>query len=294
MKIELKYNTLYIEMDHVCMLEDIFQHFHISRKQRYLLFKKQAIRIQKTIIHENQSIAAHQVVCINITTYDTDDINPSYVPIDIVFEDSLFLIVNKPKHILVHSDGINIHDTLCNRVKGYYIETKQELCVRPIHRLDMDTTGLVLFCKISFFQPLLDHMLEQKLIHREYDAFVKGFCKVHKKMITYPIARDRHDAKKMRISKQGKPSKTIVTTIQASKHYSHIHCILESGRTHQIRIHLSAINHPILSDPLYGTLDSCIQRLALHAGNLSFYHPIQQETFHIQCPLPDDMQLLSL
>lgn len=289
MKFELKYNTLSIETDQECTIDTILDHFQVSRKQRYLLYQKQAIQIQKTIIHKNQNVSAHQVVSIHIGTSKIDDIIPSFVPIDVVFEDEVFLIVNKPMNLLVHSDGIHTDDTLSNRVKGYYVETNQTLCVRPIHRLDMDTTGLVVFCKIPFFQPMLDHMLEQKLIHREYDAFVKGCCKVNKKSITYPIARDRHDAKKMRISKQGKPSQTTVTTVHAGKNYSHVHCVLGSGRTHQIRVHLSAIHYPILSDPLYGTMDSYIQRLALHAGDLTFYHPLQQATLHIHCPLPADM-----
>lgn len=291
MKIELKNQRLHIKIANNSTIDRILQYFHVSRKQRTLLYQNGAIHVHKQKQRQNIELFTGDHVIID-TILSFDRIVPWHEQLQIQYEDDLFLIVNKPCHILVHSDGTNTEHTLCNQVQAYFDTTNQACPVRPIHRLDMETTGLVLFCKLPFFQPMLDHMLEEKQIYREYDAIISGSTKFKNKDITYPIARDRHDAKKMRVSSQGKSAKTIVTTTMNKTQISVVHCQLQTGRTHQIRVHLAALGHPIVSDPLYGSIQKIMPRLALHASILSFYHPILQKQIQVTCPLPKDMQIV--
>ena len=144
----------------------------------------------------------------------------------------------------------------------------------------------------SFASPLLDAMLKNKQIYREYEAFARGYIAQKHCTITRGIARDRHDARKMRISEHGKSARTDVFVKQNFMDFTWIRCRLYTGRTHQIRVHLAAIQHPLLSDPLYGIRDSRCPRLALHACRVSIPHPLSNDMLRVECPLPQDLRQL--
>ena len=288
MKLTLKYKKLYINIDTDCTTDMILEQLYQSKKNRYLLYQEGKISISKETIKQNTAVKKGDIVCIQLPEVE-DDIEPDFTPIDICYEDDIFLAVNKPSTLLVHSDGTNTAHTLSNRVKAYYMQQGYQIPVRPLHRLDIETSGQVLFCKIPFFQPMLDTMLKDKKIHREYIALLQGHLPRNHMTINKPIGRDRHNAKKMRISNTGTPACTDVKPIKKNKNFSMVHCILHTGRTHQIRVHLSSIQHPLLSDPLYGTKDTRIQRLALRAFRLKFYHPILQKELCVECTMPADI-----
>lgn len=288
---KLQNHILTIPVTSQTTMDHLLDTFHIARKQRYFLYQNHMIQVNETLLHQSKPLKPNDIV--KITFAQEKDSIPAWdIPLSIIYEDDIFLIVNKPCGMLVHSDGNNQDHTLCNAVKAYYDKTNQYHLVRPIHRLDVETSGLVLFCKEPFFQPLLDAQLSQKEIHRDYQAIVQGVMEKQSWMIQAGIARDRHNAKKMRIDKAGKDAKTKITLCEQYQDYALVKCQLFTGRTHQIRVHLSYIHHPILSDSLYGKKDKRIHRCALHAYQLSFPHPLTKEIITCTCDLPADMKSL--
>lgn len=288
---KLQNHILTISITHETTMDEILQTFHIARKQRYFLYQEHLIQVNQNILSQSIKLHPNDIVEIKMKQ-ECDHILAWHTPVNIVYEDDIFLVVNKPSGMLVHSDGNNTDHTLCNAVKAYYDETGQCHLVRPIHRLDVETSGLVLFCKEPFFQPLLDTQLSEKRIHREYQAIVQGVMEKKEWKIQIGIARDRHHSNKMRVDKNGKEAKTSVSLLQQHADFALVRCQLYTGRTHQIRVHLASIHHPILSDPLYGKADKRIKRCALHADQLSFPHPLTSEIITCTCDLPNDMKSL--
>lgn len=281
---------LHIEIDALFdhqRLLDFFMFYKVSKKMRYLLMKDHQILVNQNLPTLQTILHMGDIVSLLMVSADRA-IRSDDTPLSIAYEDECILIVNKEPGLLIHSDG-NDKLTLCNRVQGYYDQTKQRIPVRPIHRLDKDTSGLVIFCKIPFFQAYLDDLLTQKKIHREYKAVVTGKLEQNKVItVRQPIGRDRHDAKKQRISKNGKDACTIVTCEKYIQNDSLVHCTLKTGRTHQIRVHMAYLKHPILSDPLYGKPSKKINRLALHAYKITCIHPITQKEIIVEIDLPND------
>lgn len=210
----------------------------------------------------------------------------------IIYEDELFLLLRKPADILVQSDG---QGGLClnDLVESYFARYHLYGRVVPLHNLDYPTQGLILYVKSPIFQPLLDKQLADRLIKREYLAFVFGLYPQGKKeTIEKKIGGDRHDAKKRRITPNGQAAKTVITGLYAHPAYSVIRCELKTGRTHQIRLHLASIDYPLLNDPLYGHPSALCQGLGLVADKITFYHPLKEEVLTFTAPLSKDLQKL--
>lgn len=288
---KLQNNIVTIPIKEDCTLEDLLISFHLSRKQRYLLCAKRKICVNSRTI--TQSVSLKQGDMVSIQLEPNKDTIPSWNhPIQILYEDDVILVVNKPSGMLVHSDGSNTNHTLCNAVKAYYDQSKQDVLVRPIHRLDVETSGTILFSKQPFFQAWLDDCLANKQIHREYYALCDGILEKDFWDIQKGMARDRHNAKKMRIDDRGKNARTQIRVIQRCHDHTLVSCQLFTGRTHQIRVHLASIHHPILSDTLYGKKDPRIARCALHAYQLTFVHPVTKQSITCTCDMPKDMKNL--
>lgn len=292
MKLYSNDEWLWITIETHTTLDNVLTQFQQSKKNRYVLYTNNCIFVNEVITKQSIPLHPNDLLSIYIKSKEQDEFTPMHAPLSILYEDDLFLIVDKPVSMLVHPDGKNTTSTLANLVKAYYLDTQQDCPVRPIHRLDFETTGLVIFCKLPFFQPLLDDMLAHKKIRRQYYAIVDGIVKEPYQSIDASIARDRHDAKKMRVSSDGKHARTSVHVKKVYPHYTWVECHLETGRTHQIRIHLAHVHHPLLADSLYGTPSPYINRLALHAFEVKLFHPLLQEELCINCELPDDMKKL--
>lgn len=214
---------------------------------------------------------------------------PSYIDIDILFEDDHLLVVNKPSGIDTHPNEPGQTNTLANAV-AFYLQSKGEFRkVIHIHRLDKDTTGAVLFAKHAFVGAILDRMLEERKIQRTYLALANGLIKKKRGTINEPIGRDRHHPTKRRVSPTGQKAITHyqVLKIFPKTNCSLIQCSLETGRTHQIRVHLSSIGFPLVGDSLYGEKKD-ISRQALHAAKLAFIHPITLEKVECHAPFLDN------
>lgn len=223
------------------------------------------------------------------------DFNPQCSELDVVYEDDLLLIVNKPSHLLVHPDSKEGLDTLANYVAYYYQMQGIQTTVRPLHRLDFDTSGLVLFSKCPKLQPYFDALLQSKQIRRYYLAIVNGYYSPNQRFsVEAPIGRDRHVSGKHRVSETGKWAKTNVRCIASSrsKNMSLVECELESGRTHQIRVHLSYHRHPIVGDTLYNPQASKY-RMALHAYKLCIDSRLYEQNWEVEIPLAKDLEKLS-
>ena len=247
----------------------------IPRKVRHFLRIKKNIKINQKQVHWNEMVKSGDICQL---TFDEEDYpskeillgNPDLV--QEVYQDQHLIIVNKPEGMKTHGNQPN-EIALLNHVSAYV----GQICY-VVHRLDMETSGLVLFAKNPFILPILNRLLEKKEIAREYWALVEGQIGSEELIFRDKIGRDRHDRRKRVVdSKKGKHAETQVSRLkQFLNKTSLIRCKLKTGRTHQIRVHLSHHNFPILGDPLYNS-KSKTSRLMLHAFRLSFTHPLTLE-----------------
>ncbi|MFS9093669.1 RluA family pseudouridine synthase [Streptococcus sp. Marseille-Q3533] len=252
----------------------------IPRKIRHFLRTKKNILINQKEVHWQQIIKSGDKCQLTFDEedYPTKEIslgNPDLV--QEVYQDQHLIVVNKPEGMKTHGNQPN-EIALLNHVSAYVGQT----CY-VVHRLDMETSGLVLFAKNPFILPILNRLLEKKEISREYWALVEGAFISKELVFRDKIGRDRHDRRKRLVDpKNGQFAETIVTRLKKFEDGSSlIRCRLKTGRTHQIRVHLSHHNHPILGDPLYHP-KSKTPRLMLHAYKLSFTHPLTMEKLKLR------------
>lgn len=210
----------------------------------------------------------------------------------IAYEDDFCLVADKPAGMPVHPNEAGQTGTLAARVAAHYESTGQACRVRHIHRLDADTSGLVLFAKNEWAHVLLDEQMRRKTIHRFYLALVQGHIARSNGKIDAPIGRDRHHATRRRVSPSGDPAITRYKVIEQTSAAALVELTLETGRTHQIRVHLSHLGHPLLGDALYGGSGKLFNRQALHGYKLIFAHPITTEPIEAESALPDEMATL--
>ena len=227
---------------------------------------------------------------------------------DIIYQDSYILAVNKPAGIIIHSDGtsrageradMRATETLTDHVR-VYLESKgcvqQVQDAQALHRLDKDTTGIVLFSLDKETQPLFDELIRSRNVHKTYLAVVKGEFPEGEQDITLPIGRDRHDARRMRVSKTGKAALTHVRRLEVQRRGQSTRSLmlakLGTGRKHQIRVHFSAMGFPMVGDDLYGRTSSTRTAaftqvpLMMHAYELSFMHPVTGESLVLKTGWP--------
>ncbi|KKO51846.1 RluA family pseudouridine synthase [Paenibacillus sp. DMB20] len=216
-------------------------------------------------------------------------IEPIWAELDVLYEDDFCLVVNKPAGMAVHPDDRGNETTLNHAVAAYYEASGTEAAVRHIHRLDKDTTGPVLYAKNEYAQLKLDEAMRKKEIVRIYAALVQGRVSPDLKVIDLPIGRDRHHAQRRRVSLTGQHAVTRILDAEVYREASLLYLSLETGRTHQIRVHLSHMGHAILGDSLYGGYSVSFDRQALHGARLCFAHPFTGEEVEIEAPWPDDL-----
>lgn len=220
------------------------------------------------------------------------DIVAEDIPLSILYEDADVLVVDKPKGMVVHPAAGHYSGTLVNAVMYH---CKGELSgingvLRPgiVHRIDRDTTGSIIICKNDMAHNEIARQLKEHSINRRYRAIVTGVLKDEEGTIEGAIGRDKKDRKKMAITADGKPAVTHYRVLQRFKHYTYVECVLETGRTHQIRVHMASIGHPLLGDEVYGRRSDkykC-EGQCLHAMTLGFHHPRTGEYIEVNAPLP--------
>jgi 23S rRNA pseudouridine1911/1915/1917 synthase len=228
----------------------------------------------------------------DIVTYDIlrpSNITAEDLPLDIRYEDDWLLVINKPAGQLVHPTTQEAHGTLANAVLFHYEQQGEAHAYHPVHRLDRETSGLVLIAK----QPQIQYKLSPKGVktfHREYLALIPGELTPSAGTVDAPIARALPSIILRKASPDGQSARTHYETLRTNHQISLVHLTLETGRTHQIRVHMAYLGHPLLGDDLYGGTREQIARQALHACRLSFTHPMTSQAICIEAPLPADMQ----
>lgn len=248
----------------------------------------------KEILKNGKKLKIGDKILVNIPEEEDLDIVAEDIPLNIVYECEDFLIVNKRYDMVVHPAYGNNSGTLVNALM-YYTNNLSSVNgkIRPgiIHRLDKDTTGLLIVAKNNYAHSKLASMFIDKTIHKTYLCIVKGNFSTDKLegRIENLIGRDIKDRKKMAIvEKNGKIAISNYKVIEQVENYSLVEVLIETGRTHQIRVHMKSINHPILGDSIYGTADKMVSRQMLHAYKLNFINPIDNKEYNFKGKLYDD------
>ena len=221
------------------------------------------------------------------------------IPLEIVYEDDDLMVINKPRGMVVHPAPGHTSGTLVNAVLSHAGESLSSIngVLRPgiVHRIDKDTSGLILVCKNDFSHKALAKQLEEHSITRRYHAICSGRLKEEQGTVSAPIGRDEKNRKQQAINyKHGKDAITHYRLLENLQNASLLECRLETGRTHQIRVHMKSIGHPLLGDPLYGPKKNlyAIKGQALHAMVLGFVHPRSGEYMEFSADYPEDFQKL--
>ncbi len=266
----------------------------LSRSYIQKLVKSQDVMVNGGAVKANYKVTAGDSVCLDIPQAVEPEITPEPMELDILYEDEDVILVNKPKGMVVHPAAGHYSQTLVN---GLMDHCKGNLSgingvVRPgiVHRIDMDTTGVLIVCKNDKAHNFVAAQLKEHLITRRYRAIVHGVIKEDSGTVDAPIGRHPVDRKKMSVNhKNGRPAVTHYQVLQRFRQFTYIECCLETGRTHQIRVHMASIHHPLLGDKVYGP-QKCpflLQGQTLHAGVLGFVHPRTGEYMEFSAPLPE-------
>lgn len=256
------------------------------------LIKNSSILVNNQYVSPSYKVKENDIISIEYIEKESNtDLLPYEYQLDIVYEDDYLLVINKPKGLVVHPGDGHHNDTLVNAL----IYAKKELStvnglerIGIVHRIDKDTSGLLLICKDNFTHKEIAKQLEDHSMHREYIALVDGVIRTDSGKIIGKIGRDKNNRLKMAIDNQnGKEAITHFEVIERFSKYTLIKCRLETGRTHQIRVHMSSIGYPIVGDKLYGGSTNLYNNgQLLHAYKLTFFHPILKKEISLEVNLP--------
>ena len=221
---------------------------------------------------------------------DNSNIVASNIPLNIIYEDDYLLVLNKPANIAIHPSILHFDNSLSNGVKFYFDKLGLKKKIRIVNRLDRNTSGIVVFAKNEYIQECLIKQMKTKELKKEYLAIAKGILESKSGTLNFPIARKEGSIIERTVSSDGDSAITHYDVVKEFNNLSLVHIVLETGRTHQIRVHFSHIGHPILGDTLYGSPSELINRQALHSYKLTFIHPVTKKVVSLEAPLPNDIK----
>lgn len=272
----------------------------ISRSYIQKLINDQCVTINDKVVKANYKVKENEAVSYFVPAPIDLDIEAENIPLDIVYEDEDLILINKPKGMVVHPAAGHYTGTLVNALlyhcKGGLSGINGIMRPGIVHRIDMNTTGIIIVCKNDKSHQCIAAQLKEHSITRRYNALVYNAFKDDSGRIDAPIGRHPIDRKKMSINyKNGKEAVTNYKVLEnLNGKYAHIECALETGRTHQIRVHMASINHPLLGDDVYGIQKEKfkLEGQSLHARVLGFIHPTTNQYMEFEAPLPEYFQTL--
>ena len=268
----------------------------LSRSFIQKMMKEQKVLVNNIPVKANYRLRTEDEICFTLPEAAEPDIEAENIPLDILYEDDDVLVVNKPKGMVVHPAAGHYSGTLVNAVMYHCRGSLSGIngVMRPgiVHRIDRDTTGSLIICKNDNAHLSIAAQLKDHTIVRRYRAIVHGVIREEELCINSPVGRHPTDRKKMAAGvRNGKEAVTHIKVLERFRAYTYIECRLETGRTHQIRVHMDSIGHPLLGDTVYGnrkySLPYVLQGQTLHAMTLGFIHPVSGEYVETTAPLPD-------
>lgn len=266
----------------------------VSSRLKIKLIKNKKIFLNGTFVNTRSIAHSGDILIIDFSfPEDNSNIVPKQMNLDIIYEDEFFLAINKPAGIAVHPSILHFDDSLANGVRYYFDKIGLQKKIRAINRIDLNTSGLILFAKNEYIQECLIKQMNLNTFEKKYLAIVSGSLDKKKGTILAPIARKENSIIERCVSIHGQTAITHYEVLKEFKTYSLVQCTLETGRTHQIRVHMAHIGNPLLGDTLYGSqVQDLINRQALHSYKMKFIHPVTKQEIILEAPLPNDIKNL--
>lgn len=293
MKKRMSNLTLIADEENIRIDRYLSLHSDLSRSFLQKLSEEGKILVNGKPVKSSYKTVLNDEIVVEVPEMQNLEALPENIPLDILYEDSDLIVINKPKGMVVHPASGNYSHTLVNALL-YHCKDLSGIngVLRPgiVHRIDKDTTGCIIVCKNDFAHVEIAKQLESKTCHREYRAIVMGNITHDSGMIDAPIGRDARDRQKMTVTDKGsRGARTHFEVLERFGNSTYVECSLETGRTHQIRVHMKYINHPVMGDEKYGKKCAYMdtEGQVLHAYKISFIHPRTKEEMTFTAPLPD-------
>ena len=273
------------------VLHVLKEQFFLSDRLITKLKKANKIYLNDLQTYTKKSLTVGDTVSVLIDfEEDNSNIVASNIPLNIIYEDDYLLVLNKPANIAIHPSILHFDNSLSNGVKFYFDKLGLKKKIRIVNRLDRNTSGIVIFAKNEYIQECLIKQMKTNEFKKEYLAIAKGILESKSGTLNFPIARKEGSIIERTVTSDGDSAITHYDVVKEFNNLSLVHIVLETGRTHQIRVHFSHIGHPILGDTLYGSPSELINRQALHSYKLTFIHPVTKKVLRLEAPLPNDIK----
>jgi 23S rRNA pseudouridine1911/1915/1917 synthase len=267
--------------------------FEISNRFHTKLINSHKIFLNGQCVDTRNGIKPNDIITVNLDfEEESENIIATKMELNIIYEDAGLLILNKPAGIAVHPSILHYEDSLSNGVKYYFNSIGLKRKIRPVNRIDLNTSGIVIFAKCEYVQECLIKQMKEGQFKKVYLAIANGIFDLKQGTINLPIARKENSIIERCIDENGQISITHYKVLKEDfvNNFSVVECTLETGRTHQIRVHFSAIGHSLLGDSLYGDSSNLISRQALHSWKVCFVNPITKKKNTFECALPEDFE----
>jgi 23S rRNA pseudouridine1911/1915/1917 synthase len=269
-----------------------------SRSLLQRIVKGGYVKVNGKVLRPGKAVEEGDRVDVRLPTLSRPYARPENIPLDVIHEDEALAVINKRPGLTVHPGSGQRSGTLANALAyrfGELSNVQGQLRPGIVHRLDKDTSGVLLIAKTDLHHHYLAGQFRERSLTKEYRAIAHGVVELDSDLVSLPIGPDRHRPTRMSIRHDvGRPSDTFYEVVERFHRHTYVRCLPKSGRTHQIRVHLSAIGHPLVADSLYGGGTGEVAKLArrqmLHAYRLTFRHPVTKETVSFEAPLPRDME----